>query len=100
RPAGRGRPDGPGAADADRAPGAALPGMRAGRRHLVNGALVAAFDDLCDPRFGIVPELVERPPTLGAPEWFHATARTCNPAALGGMRGPFAASAAGTRRDA
>ncbi|HET7717944.1 MAG TPA: YcaO-like family protein [Bauldia sp.] len=62
-------------------------------------SIAAAFDELYDPKFGIVAALRESPPEPGAPDFIHVTARTCNPAALGGVPGPFAVGAAAPLRD-
>ena len=62
-------------------------------------AVVAAFDDLYDPRFGIISGLRPIDRTPGAPDWFHAAAMTCDPAPLGGFAGRLAAGAAGATRD-
>jgi ribosomal protein S12 methylthiotransferase accessory factor len=66
----------------------------------VNRALRAAFDELYDPRVGIVAELCEAERGRGAPDWFHAAAVTADPGPLGGVPGRCRAGAAGSSRDA
>lgn len=66
----------------------------------MEAAISAVFDQLYDPRVGIVAGLDEVDLEPGAPEYFHVAARTCNTAALGGVRGRFSTGAAGTTREA
>ena len=63
-------------------------------------AIAAVFDHLYDPKLGIVSAVGEIGREPGAPDYVHVAARTCNPAALGGVRGPFAVGAAAPVRDA
>jgi ribosomal protein S12 methylthiotransferase accessory factor len=65
----------------------------------VNGAIRAAFDDLYDPRVGILTELREVERSRAAPDWFHATASTADTGPLGGRAGRWRIGAAGPDRD-
>ena len=60
--------------------------------------IAAAFDQLHDPRFGIIAAVAElrRPPE--APAYVHARAETCGTVPLGGTGGPFRSVAAATTR--
>jgi ribosomal protein S12 methylthiotransferase accessory factor len=62
-------------------------------------AIAAVFDQLYDPKLGIVSDLGEIGHDPGAPDYIHAAARTCNTAALGGIEGRYSAAAAGITRD-
>ena len=63
-------------------------------------AIAAVFDHLYDPKLGIVSAVGEIGREPGAPDYVHVAARTCNPAALGGFRGPFTVGSAAPVRDA
>jgi ribosomal protein S12 methylthiotransferase accessory factor len=63
-------------------------------------AIAANFDLLHDEKVGIVAHLGEITRISGAPDFIHFAARTADPGALGGARGPFLASAAGADREA
>lgn len=65
----------------------------------MEAAIAAVFDQLYDPKLGIVSSLGEIGHGAGAPDYIHAAADTCNNAALGGIGGRFSAAAAGTTRD-
>lgn len=64
----------------------------------MEAAIAAVFDQLHDPKLGIVSGIGEIGHEPGAPDYIHAHARTCNAAALGGVGGRFSATAAGTSR--
>lgn len=66
---------------------------------MMEAAIAAVFDQLYDPKLGIVSSLGEIGREAGAADYIHAAARTCNTAALGGVGGRFSAAAAGTTRD-
>lgn len=66
----------------------------------MTAAIRAAFDDLYDPRVGVVAELHEVERARGAPDWFHAAASTADTGPLGGLAGRWRTGAAGATRDA
>ena len=57
-----------------------------------------ALDLVCDPRVGIVAALDPLRAEPGAPDFAHCAARTSDPSALRGERGPFTVTAAGLDR--
>jgi len=65
----------------------------------MDAAIAAVFDQLYDPKLGIVSRIGEIGREPGAPDYIHAAARTCDGAALGGVGGRFETAAAGTTRD-
>jgi ribosomal protein S12 methylthiotransferase accessory factor len=64
------------------------------------GNIAAGFDHIYDPKLGIISNLRELGREPGAPDFVHVTARTCNPAALGGVPGPFTTAGAAAMREA
>lgn len=67
---------------------------------MMDAVIAAVFDQLCDPRIGIVAGLGELGHEPGAPDYIHVAARTCDTATLGGVGGRFELGAAGATRDA
>ena len=66
----------------------------------MEAAIAAVFDQLYDPKLGIVSSLGEIGRDPDAPDYFHAAAGVCDTAHLGGVGGRFSTAAAGTTRDA
>ena len=66
----------------------------------MRSAIAAVFDQIHDPKLGIVAHAAEVAPRPGAPDFAHAAALTCNMAALGGFPRRFGAGAAGATREA
>ena len=66
----------------------------------MEAAIAAVFDQLYDPKLGIVSSLGEIGREPGAPDYIHVAARTCDTAALGGVGGRLGSAAAGATRDA
>jgi ribosomal protein S12 methylthiotransferase accessory factor len=61
-------------------------------------AVSDALDLVHDPRVGIIAGLEARAAEPGAPDFVHCAARTSDPSALRGERGPFTVTAAGLDR--
>ena len=73
-------------------------GQRERGRVMQTAAIAAVFDQLYDPKLGIVSAVGEIGREPGAPDYIHVAARTCDPAALGGVGGRFSRRRRGADR--